>query len=53
MWTKREIEDVLINRPMRYNENVTLDEVACAVFQVEDEGNVSKHQVCILVAKFL
>ncbi|KAI1718385.1 thioredoxin-like domain-containing protein [Ditylenchus destructor] len=40
VWTKREIEEVLENRPARHNENITLDEIFCKVFNVLDSGNV-------------
>lgn len=40
VWTAQEIQEVLGDRPLRHNENVTLDELACRVYQAEDGGNV-------------
>lgn len=42
VWSQKEIEDVLGDRPSRYNENICLDEIACAVFDVHEEGNVPR-----------
>jgi uncharacterized protein YyaL (SSP411 family) len=32
VWAHRDVQRVLGDRPCRHNENVTLDEIACAVF---------------------
>uniref|UniRef100_A0A915EJP6 DUF255 domain-containing protein n=1 Tax=Ditylenchus dipsaci TaxID=166011 RepID=A0A915EJP6_9BILA len=43
VWTKAEIEQVLGDHPTRFNENITLDEIFCTVFNVYDNGNVPRH----------
>lgn len=41
VWAHRDVQRVLGDRPCRHNENVTLDEIACAVFDIRPQGNVS------------
>lgn len=45
MWTKAEVEEVLGDRPCRHNENITLDELVCAYYDVRDDGNVQPGSV--------
>lgn len=40
VWTQREVEQILGDRPCRNNENICLDEIVCAVFDIHDDGNV-------------